>query len=52
MRYNQSYNAAALAKLVETDSQLSKLDAIQAIPFLREVGLAYAKEHVRMEHLI
>jgi len=52
VRYNQSYNAAALAKLVETDSQLSKLDAIQAIPFLREVGLAYAKEHVRMEHLI
>jgi uncharacterized protein len=52
VRYNQSYNAEALAKLLETDATRSKLDAIQAIPFLREVGQAYAKEHVKIGHLI
>jgi hypothetical protein len=52
VRYNQSYNAAALEKLLEKDSQLSKLDALQAIPFLRESGKAYANANVKIEHLI
>ena len=52
VRYNQSYDAAALEKLLEADAQRSKLDAVHAIPFLREVGQAYAKEHVKLEHLI
>ena len=34
---------------VTTDAQL---DAVQAIPLLREVGRSYAEEHVRIEHLI
>jgi uncharacterized protein len=52
VRYNKTYDAAALAKLVAIDSQLSKLDAVQAIPFLSETGKAYADESVKIEHLI
>ncbi len=52
VRYNQSYKTETVEKLLETDPRLSQLDAVQAIPFLREIGQAYAKEHVRMEHLI
>jgi len=52
VRYNRSYNAAQLATLLETDSQLSKLDAIHAIPYLSEAGKAYAREHVKIAHLI
>jgi len=32
--------------------QLAQLDAVQAVPALRELGRAYANEHVRIEHLI
>jgi patatin-like phospholipase/acyl hydrolase len=52
VRYNKTYDAAALAKLVAIDATLSKLDAVQAIPFLRESGKAYADENVKIEHLI
>lgn len=52
VRYNQSYNTETVEQLLQTDPQLSKLDAVQAIPVLREIGQAYAKEHVKMEHLI
>jgi len=52
VRYNQSYNTETVEQLLQTDPRLSKLDAVHAIPFLREIGQAYAKEHVKMEHLI
>ena len=28
------------------------LDAIQAIPALQELGVAYADQHVKLEHLV
>jgi hypothetical protein len=52
VRYNQSYSAAELEKLREGDARRSKLDAVNAIPFLREAGQAYAKQRVKLEHLI
>lgn len=52
VRYNQSYKTEAVEELLQTDPRLSQLDAVHAIPFLREVGQAYAKEHVKVEHLI
>jgi patatin-like phospholipase/acyl hydrolase len=52
VRYNKTYDASALAKLVAIDATLSKLDAVKAIPFLRESGQAYANENVKIEHLI
>jgi patatin-like phospholipase/acyl hydrolase len=52
VRYNQSYNAAELEKLREGDARRSQLDAVHAIPFLRQAGQAYAKRSVKLEHLI
>ena len=52
VRYNKSYDSANLVKLLEIDSKLSKLDAVSAIPYLSEIGKEYAKENVKVEHLI
>jgi len=52
VRYDQSYKTETVERLLQTDRRLSQLDAVHAIPFLREIGQAYAKEHVKLEHLI
>jgi len=52
VRYNRSYDAAKAEALLRDYPTLSQLDAIAAIPQLREMGRAYAEEHVRLEHLI
>lgn len=52
VRYNRSYLGKEAEKLLSEGSVLAKLDAVQAIPILREVGRAYAKEHVKLEHLL
>jgi hypothetical protein len=52
VRYNKSYLGKAAEELLLAGSQLAKLDAVQAIPALREVGREYAREHVKIEHLI
>jgi patatin-like phospholipase/acyl hydrolase len=52
VRYDKSYNAEALEKLLKTNSRASKLDAVDSIPFLRSTGQAYADQNVRLEHLI
>jgi hypothetical protein len=51
VRYNQSYMGKA-AELLQQHPELGKLDAVHAAPLLREIGRAYAQEHVRLEHLI
>jgi hypothetical protein len=51
VRYNQSYMGKA-AELLRQHPELGKLDAIHAAPLLREIGRAYAQEHVRIEDLI
>jgi patatin-like phospholipase/acyl hydrolase len=52
VRYNQSYNADAAAKLLKSHSNLAELDAVTASPVFRKLGKAYAKEHVQLQHLI
>jgi hypothetical protein len=52
VRYNQSYMGKAADDLLRERPQLARLDAIEAIPALREIGRAYAEEHVRIEHLV
>ena len=52
VRYNQSFNAAKAEALLQAHPELGQLDAVTAIPVLRELGRAYANEHVRLEHLI
>jgi hypothetical protein len=52
VRYNQSYKAEKMKQMLKIESRLSKLDAVYAIPFLREIGREYANEHLKLEHLI
>ena len=52
VRYNKSYGAAMLRQLLEKHPTLSHLDAIHAIPALQEIGSTYARECVKLEHLI
>jgi hypothetical protein len=52
VRYNQSYKTERMDELLRTNPKLAKLDAIRAVPMLREIGQAYAREHVKLAHLI
>ena len=52
VRYNKSYMGKEAEKLLRENPQVAQLDAVTAIPSLREIGRAYAQEHVRIEHLI
>jgi uncharacterized protein len=52
VRYNRSYTAQESQKVLKTCPQLAKIDAVHAVPLLREIGDTYAQEHVRIEHLI
>jgi hypothetical protein len=51
-RYNKSYMGKDAEEFLLQNAELAQLDAIHAIPALREIGHAYAQEHVRIEHLI
>jgi patatin-like phospholipase/acyl hydrolase len=52
VRYNQTYKAEALTEILRQHPRLAQLDAVDAIPVLREVGAAYARNNVQLEHLI
>jgi hypothetical protein len=51
-RYNKSYMGKDAEEFLRQNAELAQLDAIHAIPALREIGHAYAQEHVCIEHLI
>jgi hypothetical protein len=52
VRYNQSFNAKQAEAVLRVHPNLAQLEAVSAIPVLRDIGRAYAEEHVRLEHLI
>ena len=52
VRYNRSYLGQAAEEFLQQNPQLAQVDAIHAVPLLREIGRTYAQEHVRIEHLI
>jgi hypothetical protein len=52
VRYNKSYLGKAAEALLLSGSKLAKMDDVQMIPRLREIGREYAQEHVKLEHLI
>jgi patatin-like phospholipase/acyl hydrolase len=52
VRYNRSYNAKDAEVLLNTHPNVSQLDAVNAIPALRQLGREYAHEHLRLEHLV
>ncbi len=52
VRYNRSYMGREADELLRQNPQLAELDAVRAVPSLREIGRVYAQEHVQIEHLI
>jgi len=51
VRYNQSFRGYVAEEWLKKDPRLAQLDAVHAIPVLREIGRAYAQEHVQINHL-
>lgn len=51
VRYNRSYGAAEVEALLQKHPSLAKLEAVHAIPLLREIGAQYAG-NVELSHLI
>ncbi|HEX4998950.1 MAG TPA: patatin-like phospholipase family protein [Terriglobia bacterium] len=52
VRYNQSFLGDDAQKLLARSPGISKLDAVDAIPLLRETGRMYAERNVALEHLL
>jgi len=52
VRYNRTYKKKEMDELLSKEPQLAHIDAVKAIPKLREIGKRYAEENVRLEHLI
>jgi hypothetical protein len=53
VRYNESYRAKAILDLQKKyGKQIRRIDSIDSIPALSEIGREYAQKHVRLEHLI
>jgi hypothetical protein len=52
VRYNKSYGADALRKVLAEQPKLMAIDNVDAIKPLRKIGCEYAKESVQLEHLI
>lgn len=52
VRYNKSFKTERMEELLRTDKKLAQLDAVRSIPLLRELGQTYARENVKLEHLV
>jgi patatin-like phospholipase len=52
VRYNKSYLGKEAEAIALFNPDLAKLDAVQMIPRLREIGREYAEKNVKLEHLI
>jgi hypothetical protein len=51
VRYNRSYGAAEVEELLLKHPSLAQLDAVHAIPILREIGKQYS-DNVQLTHLV
>jgi hypothetical protein len=51
VRYDKHFKPAELAVIKEETGQSFNLDNLELIPLLKKIGDAYAKEHVKSEHL-
>jgi patatin-like phospholipase len=52
VRYNETFKGKTAAELIRKDARMAQLDAVHAIPLLREIGRSYARKHVKIEHLL
>jgi len=52
VRYDRTIRGDEAERWLKAHPKLAQLDAIHAMPVLRDIGRAYADEHVRVEHLV
>ena len=52
VRYNRTFRKKEMLKILEDDPRLKRIDAIDAIPRLCDLGKEYAEENVKIEHLV
>jgi predicted acylesterase/phospholipase RssA len=52
VRYNRTFRKKEMLKILENDPRLKRIDAIDAIPRLSEIGKEYAEANVKIEHLV
>jgi predicted acylesterase/phospholipase RssA len=52
VRYNRTYRKKEMVQILEDNPRLKRIDAIDAIPRLMDIGKAYAEENVKIEHLV
>ncbi len=52
VRFNRTYKAETLNEILKVHPQLARMDAVESIPLLREIGRSYAQENVELSHLI
>lgn len=52
VRYNRTYKKKDMEEALRQHPHLSHIDAVDAIPILRQIGREYAEANVRLEHLV
>jgi predicted acylesterase/phospholipase RssA len=52
VRYNRRYKKERMEEILREHPRLARIDAIDAIPILRQIGQEYAEMTVKLEHLI
>jgi len=52
VRYNRTYKKKEMEQILENNPRLKRIDAIDAIPRLGDIGREYAEKNVKIEHLI
>ena len=52
VRYNRSYKMEEVVEFLRSRQHFTQIDAVSAIPILRDVGRIYAEKNVKLEHLM
>jgi hypothetical protein len=52
VRYNRTFRKKEMMQILENNPDLKRIDAIDAIPRLSDIGQEYAEENVKIEHLV
>jgi patatin-like phospholipase/acyl hydrolase len=52
VRYNRSFKKKEMQDILREHRDLARLDAVNGIPHLIEIGKAYAEANVKIEHLV
>jgi len=52
VRYNRSYKMEEVVEFLRSRQHFTQIDAVSAIPILRDVGRIYAENNVKLEHLM